>query len=238
MIWIFDLDNTLHDASYAIFPAITENMNTFIAARAGKSGVPISPESANAIRLLYWKRYGATLPGMVRHHGIKAKDFLDAAHNLVDISTMIRSERGLKQLIKRLPGRKILLTNSARNYSREVLRHLGLYRYFSRHVSIESMRVHGQLEPKPSRKLFRKLLASEKIRPSQCVLVEDSEAILKSAKSLGMRTAWITRYTSRDRLSGHALPLKKRKEQANRPAFVDVKVPSVRQLAACLKKFR
>ncbi len=238
MIWIFDLDNTLHDASHAVFPAITANMNAFIAERTKKPGEPVSPESANAIRLSYWKRYGATILGMIRHHGVKPKEFLEASHDLGDLSLMIRAERGLKRLMRRLPGKKILLTNSAYGYSRDVLRHLGLHRYFARHVSIESMQVHGQLLPKPSRKLFRKIVISEKTSPSQCVLVEDSEASLKAGRAVGMRTALITRYTGRDRFSGHATPQQKRKGQQNRPVFVDVKVQSIRQLPAYLKKFR
>jgi len=238
MIWIFDLDNTLHDASHAVFPAMTANMNAFIAGRAGKNGEAISPESANAIRLLYWKRYGATILGMIRHHGVKPEEFLEASHDLGDLSLLIRAERGLARVMRRLPGRKILLTNADDGYSRRVLRYLGLHRHFSLHVSIQSMRVHGRLLPKPSKRLFRKLLASEKIRPSQCVLVEDSEAALKAGRALGIRTALITRYTGRDRLSGHASPAGKHREQRNRPAFVDVKVPSVRQLPGYRAKFR
>jgi len=238
MIWIFDLDNTLHDASHAVFPAITANMNAFIARHTEKNGELVSGEAANATRLLYWERYGATILGMIRHHGIRPKDFLAAAHDLGDLSQMIRAERGLGSLMRRLPGRKILLTNSAYTYSRDVLRHLGLHRHFVRHVSIESMQVHGQLRPKPSRRLLRKLLVSESVRPSRCVLVEDSEAALKAARSVGMRTALVTRYTRRDRVSGHAVPQKKRMEQQNLPAFVDVKVQSIRQLPRYLKKFR
>ena len=30
MIWLFDLDNTLHNASLAIFPEISANMNAFL----------------------------------------------------------------------------------------------------------------------------------------------------------------------------------------------------------------
>ncbi|MCL1886930.1 MAG: HAD-IA family hydrolase [Betaproteobacteria bacterium] len=238
MIWIFDLDNTLHDASHAVLPAITANMNVFIAEHAGKPGEPISLESANAIRLLYWKHYGATLLGMIRHHGVRPEVFLKASHNLGDLSLIIRAERGIKRLMQRLPGKKILLTNSAYGYSRDVLKHLGLHRHFAQHVSIESMQVHRQLLPKPSKRLFRKLLASEGIRSPQCVLVEDSEAALKAGRAVGMRTALVTRYTGRDRFSGHASPVKKRVEQKNRPAFVDVKVHSIWQLPNRLAKFR
>ncbi len=236
MIWIFDLDNTLHNASHAIFPAITENMNRFIARYIIQSDESFSLDEANKLRLSYWKRYGATLLGLIKHHDVKEDVFLDAAHDLPDLSSMIRSERNLSNLIKNLPGRKILLTNSAYRYSRDVLKHLGLRKNFNRHVSIELMRVNGQLLPKPSKKLLLKLIALEKVNSSRCVLVEDSESVLKVARAVGMKTVLVTRYTRKDRVSGHASPIKKQKEGWSRPAFVDVKIPSVRKLPFHLRE--
>ena len=61
LLWLFDLDNTLHDASHGIFPVITANMNRFLADVLGEDGKPASSETVNAVRLAYWKRYGATL---------------------------------------------------------------------------------------------------------------------------------------------------------------------------------
>ena len=96
LTWLFDLDNTLHDASHAIFPAITANMNTVDRARAGgKPAWTRTPEAVNAARLDYWRRYGATLLGMVRHHQVRADAFLHDAHQFDDLAAMIRAERGL-----------------------------------------------------------------------------------------------------------------------------------------------
>jgi len=66
-IWLFDLDNTLHNASHAIFPAINANMNAFMAKALGDGETPADADVVNAARLLYWKRYGATLLGMIRY---------------------------------------------------------------------------------------------------------------------------------------------------------------------------
>ena len=230
MLWLFDLDNTLHNASHAIFPAITANMNAFLEKTLADSGAPSDPETVNAVRAEYWKRYGATLLGMIRHHNVRAEDFLHAAHQFDDLTQMIRAERGLNRLFRQLPGRKILLTNSPRQYSRNILRHLGLHRHFADHIPIESMRVHGSLRPKPSRHLLRKLLAKEKIRPRQCILVEDTAPTLKAAKSLGLRTVLVTQYLSmQPRQREHLFPLS-RPERRHRPVYIDVKVRSVRKL--------
>jgi putative hydrolase of the HAD superfamily len=236
-IWLFDLDNTLHNASHAIFPAINANMNAYMAKVLGEGDRLADEATVNAARLAYWKRYGATLLGMVKHHHVKMDDFLLEAHRFDDLRTMIRAERGLGRLLRRLPGRKILLTNAPRRYSHDVMRHLGLHRHFARHIPIESMHVHRQLRPKPSRQMLRKLLAKERVRPRRCILVEDTADNLRAAKSLGMRTVWVTQYLASSpnhtQLAGQRKP-----SFARRPAFVDVTVKSVRDLPGHLHRLK
>lgn len=236
-IWLFDLDNTLHNASHAIFPAINANMNAYLAKVLGDGERPADAETVNAVRLDYWKRYGATLLGMVKHHDVRMEDFLREAHLFDDLHAMIRAERGLGRLLKRLPGRKILLTNAPRRYSREVMRHLGLHRHFAKHVAIESMRVHRQLRPKPSKLLLRHIVAREGTTPRRCVLVEDTIDNLKAAKAIGMRTVWVTQYLAsspnyRQLNKGHPARFTKR------PIYVDVKVQSVREIPPQLHRLK
>ena len=237
MLWLFDLDNTLHDASHAIFPLISANMNTYIARVLGDGVTPASAEqvsAANAARLDYWKRYGATLLGMMLHHQVRAADFLRETHDLAGLQQLIRAERGLARMLRSLPGRKILLTNAPSRYSRDVMRHLGLQRHFSHHVAIENMQVHGQLRPKPSKLMLRRLLRRHGDSAHRCILVEDTLANLRSASQLGVRTVWVTQYLRYSDPIGQA-PLPR---MLKRPAYVDVKVKSVRQLPARLHRLR
>ena len=216
-LWLFDLDNTLHNASHAIFPAINQNMNAYLAQVLGDGITPADEQTVNAIRLQYYVRYGATMLGMVRHHGVRAEDFLHKAHQFADLPSMIRAERGLKHLLRRLPGKKILLTNAPRQYSRHVLRHLDLHRHFDGHIAVEAMRVHGQMQPKPSRPFLRKLLKLNRIKAQRCILVEDSLDNLRAAKREGVKTVWVHGY----------IPATQSKKMA---ACVDVTVKSVLQL--------
>ena len=218
LVWLFDLDNTLHDASHAIFPAINRNMNALIARVLESEQKPSHPDAVNDVRIGYWQRYGATLLGMMRHHAVRSEEFLRDAHQFENLTQMIRAERGSARLLRRLPGRKILLTNAPASYAHAVVRHLGLHRHFADHLPIESMVVHRQLRPKPSRLLLRRLLAREGISARRCVLVEDTLDNLKSASSLGLRTVWFTGYLPR--------PL----QRSRRPVFVDLKVSSLSQL--------
>lgn len=238
LTWLFDLDNTLHNASHAIFPAINRNMNDFIGQVLGDGETPAHVDLVNATRIAYWQRYGATLLGMVKHHAVRPEDFLREAHRFDNLTALIRAERGLARLLARLPGRKILLTNGPRGYSRQILRHLGLHRHFARHVPIEAMVVHRQLRPKPSRILLKKLLAGEGANPRRTVLVEDTLGTLKAARALGLRTVWVTRYlrpAADARAQSGLLPIDM---LAKRPHYVDVKVKSVRQLPGQLHRLR
>ncbi len=223
LVWLFDLDNTLHNASHAIFPAINGNMNVLIERVLADQQLPSHAEAVNELRVRYWQRYGATLLGMIRHHDVRAEDFLRDAHQFDDLSGMIRAERGIQRLMRRLPGRKILLTNAPRAYAHEVLRHLGLQRHFAEHVPIEAMRVHRQWRPKPSRLLLRQLLRRRGLQPARCVLVEDTLENLRSAKSLRMRTVWFTGFSPR---------------RFSRPGFADVQVKSLHQLPRQLARLR
>ncbi|MGV7211035.1 HAD-IA family hydrolase [Oxalobacteraceae bacterium A2-2] len=233
-VWLFDLDNTLHYASHAIFPSIMAQMNTYIARVLGDGVTPASQEAVNAARTLYWQRYGATMLGLVKHHGVKAEHFLAETHRFDSLESLIRAERGLRVALRRLPGRKILLTNAPHQYSSRVLRHLGLQRQFSHHVAVESMRVHRQMRPKPSKLLLHKLMRHHRLTPGRCILVEDTLANLRTAHQLGMGTAWVTQYLKPGDVAGLARP----QQRMNRPAYVDVKVKSVRQLHASLHRLR
>ncbi|PUA18180.1 pyrimidine 5'-nucleotidase [Glaciimonas sp. PCH181] len=237
-LWLFDLDNTLHNASHAFFPAINENMNRFIARVLGVDGVDADAATVNAVRTDYWRRYGATLTGMVKHHAVRPEEFLREAHRFDDVAGMIRAERGLISLLKQLPGRKILLTNAPQRYSSQVMRHLGLHRQFQQHISIESMHVHRQPRPKPSPQFLRKLIARQGVAAHRCILVEDTLTNLKSAKRIGMRTVWVTGYlaeSAKIQWPGQQLS---RSNMTKRTRYVDVKVKSVRRLADKLHRLR
>lgn len=247
-VWLFDLDNTLHHASHAIFPQINRLMTAYVARVLGTDDA-----TASAVRVDYWRRYGATILGMVRHHGVDPADFLAAAHTFDDLRAMVRAERGLAQLLRALPGRKILLTNAPVAYAREVLRLIGLKRAFMREIAVEHMWVHRRLRPKPDPLMLRRLLARERIAPSRAILVEDTLSHLKRYRRLGIRTVWVTGYLRRvapgvqptsaadalHPMQATALGARANSPHppaaapilfANRPGYVSVKVKSVLQL--------
>ncbi len=188
-VWLFDLDNTLHDAGAQVFGQLNRAMTAYVA-----QTLSLSPEAADALRKDYWHRYGATLIGLVRHHNVDAAHFLRNTHLLPDLlSSLHASPRDIAAL-KALRGHRIVLTNAPLHYAERVLRGLGIAHLFHDVVSIEQMRMFGELRPKPDRRMFKRLLAQLRVSPTRCVLVEDTLVHQKVARGLGIKTAWLTRY--------------------------------------------
>ena len=187
--WLFDLDNTLHDASHAAFGPTNAAMTQYIV-----DHLAMTHAEASALRQHYWNHYGATLLGLVKHHGVKASHFLEETHRLPGLEQRVRMSAPDRAALKKLPGRKFILTNAPRRYALRVLDTLRLTGLFDGILSIEDMTMFGQHRPKPDARMFRHVAARLKTRPSRCVLVEDTLDHQRSARRVGMRTVWMQRY--------------------------------------------
>ena len=160
---------------------------------------------ANRLRVQYWQRYGATLLGLTRHHPqIDPRHFLWHTHQFPQLHSMLVYERGLRGLLRNLPGKKVLFSNAPEHYARGVLQAMGLTEMFADVFCVERTRLH----PKPAAQGFRLLLRAHGIRPERAIMVEDDLDNLRTAKRLGMRTVWVT-------------------NASKSPPFVDVRVKSI-----------
>src|SRR5512135_1963194 len=181
-VWIFDLDNTLHDATPHIFPHINRSMTEYV-----RRELNISEEEANTLRMEYWRRYGATLKGLMKHHGTRPEHFLWHTHQFPELPQMVLREPRLRPMLKRLPGRKLLYSNAPRHYVHDVLRLLRIADLFEDAYAIE----HARFRPKPELAGFLRLLKKHRLDPAQCIMVEDSAENLQTAKRLGMKTVLV-----------------------------------------------
>ena len=206
--WLFDLDNTLHNASRHIFPAIGRSMMAYICRH-----LDVDEAEATRLRQIYWKRYGATLLGLMHHHGTDPAHFLHHTHQFPDLAALVSVERGLKTMLDRLPGRKIVFSNAPLHYAEAVLSIAGIHRCFDAVYAVERLR----FQPKPAIGGFLRLLHEERLDPRSCLMVEDTLPNLKTAKRLGMKTVWVSACTRRS-------------------PCVDVKVTSVLDLPSQLRR--
>ncbi len=187
-IWLFDLDNTLHNAAPHIFPHIDRAMMAYI-----RQHLAVDEATADHLREHYWQRYGATLLGLVRHHGTDPVHFLHHTHQIPNLEDKLVAERGLRQMLRHLPGRKYIFSNAPRTYVHRVLSGLGITRCFAGVYCIE----HLRYLPKPQPGAFIRLLHKERLDPRRCIMVEDSLQNLATAKRLGMKTVWVSTRTRR-----------------------------------------
>jgi len=207
-VWIFDLDNTLHNATPHIFPHINRSMTAYLQQHLG-----LDERAAGGLRMEYWKRYGATLSGMMKHHGTAPEHFLWHTHQFPDLPNMVLREPRLRHALKKLPGRKLVFSNAPQDYARAVLRLLRVDGLFDEVFTIE----HAHYRPKPQMAGFARLLSRHRLDPARCVMVEDSAENLQTAKRLGMKTVWVS-------------------NTLRTPVYVDVKIRDVLELPRALAR--
>jgi putative hydrolase of the HAD superfamily len=224
-VWLFDLDDTLHDAANSSMLGIHERMGDYMVEHLG-----LARDEADRLRRGYWLKYGATLLGLVRHHGVKAAHFLHHTHILPGLEGQLRRSAHDMHALARLPGRKFILTNAPAAYAARVLGHLGMLALFDGVLAIEDMHVFGRLRPKPDARMLRHVCARLGVLPSRCILVEDTLVHLKAARRLGMGTVWMQRWLPPP-TSGAPVPNPgKSRRNRRRPAYVDRRVRALIEL--------
>ena len=217
-VWLFDLDDTLHDASTASLPGLHVSFGQYI-----QQHLQLTQEESDTLRRRYWQRYGATLLGLVKHHGVDAAHFLHHTHLLPGLERSVRGHAHDLAALRRLPGRKFILTNAPRAYAQRVLGVLGIARCFEAVICVEDMRMFGELRPKPDARMMRRLLARLRVSAPDCVLVEDTLQHQKAARRVGMKTVWMQRWTRAASSHAHA-------RHGRQPAYVDIKARRLRDL--------
>ena len=208
-VWIFDLDNTLHDATARIFPAMHDQINAFL-----QREFNVDEDAANRMRRDFWLRYGTTLNGLMRHHGTDPRHFLAQTHVFPELADLVVHENALKHALERLGGTKLVFSNAPRHYVEAVLRAIGLARYFDAVYSIEDTRYRG----KPAQHGFRMLLRKHNLDPHRCAFIDDILENLRTAHRLGMSTVWVS-------------------ESKRRVPFVDLRITSVVELPRLVFRF-
>jgi putative hydrolase of the HAD superfamily len=198
-VWVFDLDDTLHNATAHIFPVMNRTMTQYI-----MDELQMDESAAHNLRQHYWRVYGATLKGLMRHHGVNPYHFLNETHKLIKLPEMVLQTKRLRHMLQTLQGRKAIFTNAPRGYALRVLDLLGIGDCFELVFSVESTKFHA----KPSMRGFQLLLKAIQAKPEHCIMLEDNLPALMTAKRLGMKTIWVTK-------------------KLQKPNFVDYRIDSV-----------
>src|SRR4051812_31490141 len=179
-----------------------DQINAFLKRHFG-----VDDAGADAMRQGFWARYGTTMNGLIRHHGTDPRQFLRETHVFPELADRVIRENALKHALARLGGTKLVFSNAPRRYVEEVLRGIGLDRYFDAVYTIEDARFRG----KPALHGFNVLLRKHHLDPHRCAFIDDVLENLRTAHRLGMSTVWVS-------------------PERRRGSFVDLGVTSVTQL--------
>ena len=200
--WIFDLDNTLHDAQKKIFPVVNKKINSFISRELN-----ISAQKADKLRQNYWDKYGATLEGLIKHHKINPNKFLEETHKIINIHELVIPMTDVKKVLSSISEKKILYTNAPINYTNKILKICQIEKFFDGIFSIED----SKFIAKPS--IFSMELFLKKYKIKEGYFVDDVKENLKTAHEFGLSTIWLT-------------------NQKESPKFIDRKISQLKDLIA------
>jgi putative hydrolase of the HAD superfamily len=178
--WVFDLDNTLYHPSARLFDQIEVRMTAYVMDSLG-----VDRTEADRLRLHYWRTHGTTLAGLMREHNVDPAPYLTDVHD-IDLSHLT-ADAVLAARLRALPGRRIVYTNGSGPYAERVLAARGLAGCFDAIYGVE----HANFLPKPDRKAFETIFATDKLRPEVAAMFEDDPRNLAAPHAMGMRTVHV-----------------------------------------------
>lgn len=178
--WIFDLDNTLYDATSGLFDQIDQRMGAFIGRMMN-----VDADEARRIQKGYFMSHGTTLRGLMEDHGVDPGEFLAYVHD-IDL-TGIEPDFRLRDAVDRLSGRCLIFTNGDTAYAGRVLERLGLAEAMDGIFDIAD----AGYRPKPAPETYDIFIRQFDIAPERTAMVDDMARNLSPAARMGMRTIWL-----------------------------------------------
>jgi len=178
--WIFDLDNTLYSADSGIFQQVHTLMSKFVSAHLN-----IDIKKAKELQRKYYRQHGTTLRGLMDNHNVDPDHFLSEVHQL-DYS-IVGPNFKLNKELKKLKGRKIILTNAIRQHTKDILIRLELTNLFDEIFDIKT----ANYIPKPESSPYEQIISEFNIDPITTIMFDDIAKNLVPAKNVGFASVWI-----------------------------------------------
>jgi len=172
----FDLDNTLYPPDCGLWEAIGLRIESFLT-----EVMQMQVEDIAAFRIYCRENFGTTLQGLKNLYQIDEQHYLRYVHT-VDLSKYLDKDDRLINLIESLPQRKIILTNSDENHSRNVLRYLGIEHCFESIIDVNKLHPHV----KPEIESYKKALELAGLTSAEgCAFLDDYLPNVTGAREAG-----------------------------------------------------
>ena len=177
---LFDCDGVLYQDLEAVFGQVSRKMTEYI---SNKLNVDL--KKAKELQTNYFHKYNTSLNGLMIHHEIDPKEFLDFVHD-IDLS-FLEKDAALRYELENINLRKFVFTNGSHDHVKHITTTLGIDDQFEGTFDIVDAKYH----PKPEAKAFDLMIEKFKIDPKETLYIEDIAKNLSIGKERGTITAWL-----------------------------------------------
>ena len=177
---LFDCDGVLYSDLEAVFGQVSRKMTEYISSKLN-----VDLKKAKELQTNYFHKYNTSLNGLMIHHEIDPKEFLDFVHD-IDLS-FLEKDTALRYELENLNLRKFVFTNGSQNHVKHITTTLGIDDQFEGIFDI----VDAEYHPKPEAKAFDLMIEKFKINPKETLYIEDIAKNLSIGKERGATTAWL-----------------------------------------------
>ena len=177
---LFDCDGVLYQDLEAVFGQVSKKMTEYISKKLN-----IDLIKAKELQTNYFHKYNTSLNGLMIHHDIPPREFLDYVHD-IDLS-FLEEDKTLRYELENIKLNKYVFTNGSKEHVKNITTHLGIDDQFDGVFDI----VDAEYHPKPEAKAFDLMVQKFKIDPNETLYIEDIAKNLSIGKKRGTITAWL-----------------------------------------------
>ena len=177
---LFDCDGVLYSDLEAVFGQVSRKMTEYISSKLN-----VDLKKAKELQTNYFHKYNTSLNGLMIHHEIDPKEFLDFVHD-IDLS-FLEKDTELRYELENINLRKFVFTNGSQSHVKNITTTLGIDDQFEGIFDI----VDAEYHPKPEAKAFDLMIEKFKIDPNETLYIEDIAKNLSIGKERGTITAWL-----------------------------------------------
>ena len=177
---LFDCDGVLYHQLDLVFGQVSKRMTKYISNKLN-----IDMQKAKELQTNYFHKYNTSLNGLMIHHDIPPKEFLDYVHD-IDLS-FLDEDKVLRNELENMKLKKFVFTNGSKEHVKNITTTLGINDQFDGVFDI----VDAEYHPKPEARAFDLMVEKFKIDPKKTLYIEDIAKNLSIGKERGATTVWL-----------------------------------------------
>ncbi|KCZ80597.1 pyrimidine 5'-nucleotidase [Anncaliia algerae PRA339] len=140
-LYIFDIDETLYPSNKIIKMNRFEELNCF----SDVIGMP--KEDRISLYREYEEKYGTVIGGILANYDLTEKDYEILINKVENIKVDLIEDALLKNMLSKIEGTMICLTNGEKAYAKEVLSRLGLEELFEKVICCNYLKKYFLCKP-------------------------------------------------------------------------------------------